>query len=144
MKSLLIFVILASAFERILSNPPNFNYDFSGLHKLTGLLPTNCNDIEGQVIFFSSHHLLLTMYCFCMWIITLKLLGDSSPCPMRQYNYQIAIRPSPLFSWVGLYSCRGFFSIWTNCRTQAIITLLFFPVSYHNHLSLCQSIPIRA
>jgi len=50
MKSLLALFIFISAFERIRSNPPNFNYDFSGLHKLTGLLPTNCNDIEGQVI----------------------------------------------------------------------------------------------
>ena len=31
------------------SNPPNFNYDFTGFKQLTKLLPTNCNDITGQV-----------------------------------------------------------------------------------------------
>ena len=54
MKSFLVFLVIVSTFDRSWSNPPNFNYDFSGLHQQTQLLTTNCNDIEGQVeIIFS-------------------------------------------------------------------------------------------
>ena len=35
------------------SNPPNFNFDFTGFRKLTQLLPTSCSDIEGQVRIFT-------------------------------------------------------------------------------------------
>jgi hypothetical protein len=31
------------------SNPPNFDYDFSGFDRLTKLLATNCSNIENQV-----------------------------------------------------------------------------------------------
>jgi hypothetical protein len=31
------------------SIPPDFDYDFSGFKQLTQLMPTTCNDIEGQV-----------------------------------------------------------------------------------------------
>jgi hypothetical protein len=50
MKFVLAVFVFVSLFDWSISNPPNFNYDFSGLHQLTKLLTTNCNDIEGQVI----------------------------------------------------------------------------------------------
>jgi hypothetical protein len=31
------------------SNPPNFDYDFSGFDRLTKLLATNCSNIENKV-----------------------------------------------------------------------------------------------
>jgi hypothetical protein len=41
--------IAVQLFGGCLSNPPNFNYDFSGFHQLTKLLTTSCSGIEGQV-----------------------------------------------------------------------------------------------
>ena len=43
-------------FDWTASNPPNFNYDFTGFHQQTKLLTTNCNDIEGQVMFYLLKH----------------------------------------------------------------------------------------
>jgi len=34
------------------ANPPNFDYDFIGFTKLTQMLATSCDDIEGQVSSF--------------------------------------------------------------------------------------------
>ena len=35
------------------SNPPNFDFDFTGFTQLTQLLPTTCSDIVGQVCQFN-------------------------------------------------------------------------------------------
>ena len=46
----LSLVIFAVGFVGLAhSNPPNFNFDFTGFRKLTQFLPTSCSDIEGQV-----------------------------------------------------------------------------------------------
>jgi hypothetical protein len=51
MKNCLLFIVVGFVgFAH--SNPPNFNFDFTGFKKLTQFLPTSCSDIEGQVGIF--------------------------------------------------------------------------------------------
>ena len=50
-KIIFVAFLCLTIFCLAVSNPPEFNYDFTGFQQLTKLLPTNCDNITGQVTY---------------------------------------------------------------------------------------------
>ena len=84
MRSLALIFAAIFLVEFVFSNPPNFDYDFSGFTKKRQLLITDCNDIEGQVR--KSHD-----------FNTVKLGYNKHPVIMYRFDRSVAV----LYSQVG-------------------------------------------
>ena len=74
-------LIFATIFlvEFVFSNPPNFDYDFSGFTKKRQLLITDCNDIEGQARELRNFN-------------TVKLGYNEHPVIMNRFDLSEAVR----------------------------------------------------